>query len=143
MGIADSTRLFWQSAGPRLGHLLLPYRRLVLDSRRQPLTLQGHFSRHWLVLLSDILVDVGYNTVTTQITATRVCRTQSKRLKYAASLSRDGSTIGDTPEAHYQSDRFRAQNSFFHEIAFSCGRKISMFDFVIPFRYKIPHEREM
>jgi len=93
---ADSTRLFWQSAGPRLAHLMVPSRRLVLDSRRQPITLQGHFSRHWLVLLSDVLIDVGYSTVTTHPLATvwlEVPSVVSSHPKYELVLSTPEDTL--------------------------------------------------
>jgi hypothetical protein len=57
---AEGTREFWRSL-PRLASLRTPGRRLLLDSRLQPVSLGGHFSKHWLLLLSDTLVDVGYS----------------------------------------------------------------------------------
>ena len=61
---ADRTRMFWKSAGLRLTDLKVAGRRLVLDSRSEPVVVSGHYTRHWIVLLSDLLVDVGYNQVT-------------------------------------------------------------------------------
>ena len=61
---ARDTRQFWQSAGPRLAGLMTSKRRLILDSRKDAVTLEGRYTKHWLVLLSDCLIDAGYNTTT-------------------------------------------------------------------------------
>ena len=62
--LARDTRTFWQSAGPRFAALMTSTRRVVLDSRKDLATLEGRYTKHWLVLLSDCLIDAGYNTVT-------------------------------------------------------------------------------
>lgn len=36
----------------------------------QPVSLAAHFSKHWLLLLSDVLVDVGYSSSSTHALAT-------------------------------------------------------------------------
>ena len=59
---ACHTRQFWQTAGPRLAGLMTSKRRLILDSRKDLVTLEGRYTKHWLVLLSDCLIDAGYNT---------------------------------------------------------------------------------
>ena len=61
--LAQDTRQFWQTAGPRLAALMTSRRRLVLDSRKDVVTLEGRYTKHWLILLSDCLIDSGYNTV--------------------------------------------------------------------------------
>jgi len=60
---AEKTRAFWSSvSGHRLAEFATePARRLVLDSRYEPVALGGAMTRHWLVLLSDLLVDVSYS----------------------------------------------------------------------------------
>ena len=58
---AEDTREFWKTSGAKLDELRISTRRLVLDNRTQPLLLSGVMSKHWLVLLTDVFVDVGYS----------------------------------------------------------------------------------
>jgi len=67
---AEDTRSFWKTAGSKLEDFKIPSRRLVMDNRTHPLFLLGaHMSRHWIVLLSDVLVDVGYSVNVYQLSA--------------------------------------------------------------------------
>ena len=67
--VAERTRHFWKSIGTSSSRLLeiqmpaAPSRRLVLDSRYQPVSLSGAMTKHWLLLMSDLLVDYGYQLV--------------------------------------------------------------------------------
>jgi hypothetical protein len=67
---ADRTRHFWKSVGGSNSRLIeaqlpqrVPSRRLLLDSRYQPVSLSGAMTKHWLLLMSDVLVDYGYQLV--------------------------------------------------------------------------------
>lgn len=57
---AEATKIFWENSG-KLGELLRsPDRRLIRESRTQPLSILncGRFSTHWFVLLTDIFIHV-------------------------------------------------------------------------------------
>jgi len=58
---AEDTRSFWKTVGSKLQEFCIPSRRLVLDNRNQPISLSGSMSKHWIVLMSDVLVDIGYS----------------------------------------------------------------------------------
>merc|ERR1712106_1146932 len=68
---ADKTRLFWQSVNFKLDQFKgVMGRRVILDSRYQPIHLSGRYSKHWLILFSDIIVDVGqyYSAILNSLT---------------------------------------------------------------------------
>lgn len=57
---AEATKSFWESSG-KLGELLRsPDRRLIRESRTNPISIlnSGRFSTHWFVLLTDTLIHV-------------------------------------------------------------------------------------
>ncbi len=66
---AERTRHFWKSVGGSSARQLeaqlppAPARRLVLDSRYQPVSLVGAMTKHWFLLMSDVLIDYGYQLV--------------------------------------------------------------------------------
>jgi hypothetical protein len=62
--IMSQTIEFWEACAGKLPNLKIPSRRLVLDSRTTPIGLahSGSFSKHWLILMNDILVHAGYST---------------------------------------------------------------------------------
>jgi hypothetical protein len=66
---AERTRHFWKSVGGSSARQLeaqlpvAPARRLVQDSRYQPVSLGGAMTKHWILLMSDVLVDYGYQLV--------------------------------------------------------------------------------
>jgi len=62
---ADLTRHFWDSCSTKIiDALRTPERRLIRESRSHPITLlkSGRFSSHWFIILTDVLVHVGYST---------------------------------------------------------------------------------
>ena len=60
----EETIEFWDSSTGRLPNLKIPTRRIILDSRTSPIGLAnaGSFSKHWLILMNDVLVHAGYST---------------------------------------------------------------------------------
>ena len=60
----EDTIEFWDSSAGKLPNLKIPSRRVILDSRTTPIGLAnaGSFSKHWLILMNDVLVHAGYST---------------------------------------------------------------------------------
>ena len=58
------TREFWEMAGSRFSSLKRPTRRLVLESKDCLVTVSNStsFSKHWIILMNDILVHAGYSS---------------------------------------------------------------------------------
>lgn len=52
------TAEFWEMAGPKMTGLMLPSRRIFLDSRITPIGVANaaSFSKNWIILMNDILV---------------------------------------------------------------------------------------
>lgn len=57
---------FWEMAGTKLAALKIPTRRILLDSRISIISVANatSFSKHWIILMNDILVHAGYSTYT-------------------------------------------------------------------------------
>ena len=55
---------WWMTLVDVLDALRTPERRLIRESRSHPITLlkSGRFSSHWFIILTDVLVHVGYST---------------------------------------------------------------------------------
>ena len=55
---------FWDSCNGKFLDLRAPTRRVILDSRHTPISLSnaGNFSKHWLILMNDILLHAGYSS---------------------------------------------------------------------------------
>ena len=58
------TREFWEVAGSRFSSLKRPTRRVVLESKECSVTVSNStsFSKHWIILMNDILVHAGYSS---------------------------------------------------------------------------------
>ncbi|XP_022079159.1 alsin-like isoform X2 [Acanthaster planci] len=62
---AEETRAFWESCPSKLAEAIKkPDRRLLRDSRSNPLTLQnsGRLSQNWFLLFADIFIHVQFST---------------------------------------------------------------------------------
>ena len=60
----NETIEFWESCNGKFLDLRAPTRRVILDSRHTPISLSnaGNFSKHWLILMNDILLHAGYSS---------------------------------------------------------------------------------
>ena len=60
----NETIEFWESCNGKFLDLRAPTRRVILDSRHTPISLSnaGNFSKHWLILINDILLHAGYSS---------------------------------------------------------------------------------
>ena len=58
------TREFWEVAGSKFSLLKRPTRRVVLESKECSVTVSNStsFSKHWIILMNDILVHAGYSS---------------------------------------------------------------------------------
>jgi hypothetical protein len=56
--LTNTTAEFWEMAGPKMAGLMLPSRRVYLDSRNTPIGVAHatSFSKNWIILMNDILV---------------------------------------------------------------------------------------
>ena len=63
----DRTREFFEIAGSKLVTLKHPKRRVVLNSKECQITVanSASFSKHWIILMNDILVHAGYSSYVT------------------------------------------------------------------------------
>lgn len=61
---AEVTKLFWETVGKSLDQYRTPERRLIRESKSQPLNLvhPGRFSTHWFILFNDLFVHMIGNT---------------------------------------------------------------------------------
>ncbi len=61
--VVEETRTFWELHGTRFLSLKHYRRRVLLDSRSVPVQVAGGgvVGRHWIVLMSDVLVHAGYS----------------------------------------------------------------------------------